>query len=407
MERHISIDAVRGFAVLGILLMNIVSMGLPGYAYVNPMHYGGHTGADLWAWGLAHVLVDGKMRALFTMLFGASMLLIADRAQGQSPGPAAVHYRRIFWLFVIGMIHCWLIWYGDILVTYALAGAIVFGARRWSPRRQIIAGIIVLVLLALYSLAGWFHFSGLQQVAAANGPGAAAARAAPEELAGAPVSAAQEIAGYRGGFLDVFRARAPSAIFFQTFLLPTQAIPEAVGLMLVGMGLFRTGFFSGEWPRRAYRRALWLIPAGIVITLPVTRLLVVSRWDNVTELLGYASAAIAAPLMALGYAAAIVLIVRSGALAAVVARLAAVGRMALTNYLGASILATTFFYGYGLGMFARLSRAELYLVVLAIWALQLALSPLWLRRFRYGPFEWLWRSLVRGGAQPLRGPATA
>lgn len=405
MERQVTIDAVRGFAVLGILLMNIVSMGLPGNAYVNPMHYGGHTGADLWAWLLAHIFVDGKMRALFTMLFGASMLLIADRAEGQEPGPAAVHYRRVFWLFVIGMIHCWLIWYGDILVTYALAGAIVFLARRWPPHRQAIAGIVVLLLLAAYNLSGWWHFSYLQDVAASNAPGAADAREALAELSGASTTAAQEIVGYRGRYVDVLRARAPTATFFQTYLLLTAALPEAIGLMLVGMSLFRTGFFAGDWEEQRYRRLAWLVPLAAGATIPMTLLLQGTRWNAVTELLGYAYNTVAAPSMALGYAAAIILFVRSRALPGMVERLAAVGRMALTNYLGASILATTLFYGYGFGRFAHYSRAELYIVVLAIWTLQLWLSPIWLRHFRFGPFEWLWRSLVRWSPQPMRGAA--
>ncbi|MCA6224246.1 MAG: DUF418 domain-containing protein, partial [Phenylobacterium sp.] len=123
-ERILSIDVVRGMAVLGILLMNIVAMGLPTYAYLNPVYGGGTTGADFWTWAVNNVLADGKMRALFTMLFGASMVLIASRAEaGSGLGPVQTHYRRLFWMFVIGMIHAYFFFLGDILVTYALAGA--------------------------------------------------------------------------------------------------------------------------------------------------------------------------------------------------------------------------------------------------------------------------------------------
>src|SRR3569623_2137070 len=133
-ERHISIDAVRGFAVLGILLMNIVGMGLPAFAYVDPTYAGMHGPADLWTWAVNNVLTDGKMRALFTMLFGASTVLIAERAEGGRPGPMQTHYRRMFWLFVFGMIHAYFLWWGDILVCYAVAGLVIFLFRKLDPK---------------------------------------------------------------------------------------------------------------------------------------------------------------------------------------------------------------------------------------------------------------------------------
>src|SRR5688572_5257187 len=164
-------DAVRGFAVLGILLMNIVGMGLPSYAYVSPAYAGGDSGANLVAWALAYVLVDGKMRALFTLLFGASLLLIADGARGQAPGPAGTHYRRMFWLLLFGLIHAWAIWFGDILVTYAIAGSLAFLLRDQQPRRLIGVGVVILGLLMAWSLMGHFHFA--QMRALAEAPGAA------------------------------------------------------------------------------------------------------------------------------------------------------------------------------------------------------------------------------------------
>ena len=119
--------------MLGILLMNIVGMGLPAFAYIDPTYAGGSTGADLWTWAVNNVLTDGKMRALFTMLFGASAVLIAERAEGSQTGPAVTHYRRMFWLFVFGMVHAYFLWWGDILVTYSLAGLVIFPFRKLSP----------------------------------------------------------------------------------------------------------------------------------------------------------------------------------------------------------------------------------------------------------------------------------
>jgi len=405
-ERHVTLDAVRGFAVLGILLMNIVGMGLPSYAYMNPAYAGGDSGANLAAWAIASVLVDGKMRALFTLMFGASLLLIADAAEGRMPGPAVTHYRRMAWLLVFGMIHAWAIWYGDILVTYALAGSVAFLLRHQPPRRLIGIGLVILGLLIAWGLMGHFHFAQLRAMAEAPGAAPEIVKAWQTEsamLAPPASEAAAEITGYRGGFAEVFAARAKMVIFFQTFLIPTNFMWEALGFMCLGMGLFRMGFFTGAWDIRIYARlGAVLIPVGIVFGTPLAGKLWMVRWDPVTSL---ATDALAIPIhliMGVGYAAAVIAIVKSGALRAAVARLAAAGRMAFSNYLGASLITTTLFYGYGFGLFARFERHELYGVVLAIWALQLAISKPWLDRFNYGPFEWVWRSLVKGKAQPMR-----
>jgi uncharacterized protein len=405
-ERHVTLDAVRGFAVLGILLMNIVGMGLPSYAYISPGHAGGDGGANLVAWALAYVLVDGKMRALFTLMFGASLLLIADAAERRTPGAAATHYRRMVWLLVFGMIHAWAIWYGDILVTYALAGSVAFLLRRQPPRRLIGIGLVILGLLVAWGLMGHFHFAQLRAMAEAPGAAAELVKAWQREsaLLAPPPSAAQaEIAGYRGSVADVFATRARMVIFFQTFLIPTNFMWEALGFMCLGMALFRLGFFTGAWDIRIYARlAAVLIPVGIVFGTPLAGKLWMVRWDAVTTL---ATDALAIPIhlvMAIGYASAVIAVVKSGALKRAVARLAAAGRMAFSNYLGASLITTTLFYGYGFGLFGRFERYELYGVVLAVWALQLAISKPWLERFHYGPFEWAWRSLVKGRPQPMR-----
>src|SRR5262245_8606515 len=151
-DRHISIDAVRGLAVLGILLMNIVGMGMPSFAYINPTHWGGSTGADLWTWAVNNVLTDGKMRGLFTMLFGASTVLIADRAAAANESPARTHYSRMVWLFAFGMAHAYLFFWGDILVCYALAGLVIFPFRKLGARLQIAIGAAILIALLAKNL---------------------------------------------------------------------------------------------------------------------------------------------------------------------------------------------------------------------------------------------------------------
>jgi uncharacterized protein len=397
--RYQSIDAVRGFAVLGILLMNIVGMGMPAFAYIDPTYYGGSHGADLWTWAINNVLTDGKMRGLFTILFGASTVLIAQRAEDGKPGPLETHYRRMFWLFVFGMVHAYLFWWGDILVCYALAGLFIFPVRKLDPKVLIALGATVLVALLAYNAIQDAHIVALHAAAIAPGASAAAIQAwkeasvtvvLPQELK------AQQIAGFGGGFVDALKSRAQMALFLQLMLNPTDYMPEAVGNMLVGMGLFRLGYFTLGWSTRAY---LALIAFGYLVAAPITAWLAYDMWKSgfdpvVLHQLGdYQQAT--RPFIALAHGSVLLLIIRAGALTGLIDRLSAAGRMAFSNYLMTSIITTFVFCGFGFGLYGKLSRFELLYVVVGVWAFMLIWSKPWMARFHYGPFEWMWRSLVR------------
>jgi len=407
-ERHLSIDAVRGMAVLGILLMNIVGMGLPAFAYIDPTYAGGSTGADFWTWAVNNVVTDGKMRALFTMLFGASTVLIAERAEGGGGlSPAAMHYRRMVWLLAFGLIHAFFFWFGDVLVPYAIAGLLIFPFRKLPPRVLLGIGAAVLVALLLKNL---FQAQALEALhAAATAPDAPAStvkawRDASMLLAPPPEAKAAEIAAFKGGFLDALQARAAIVIFlFYLQMLPTDLIPETIGQMFVGMALFRLGFFTLGWSTRAYAAT---IAFGYLICAPVTAWLAsnIARsgfdplvlheqevWQQTTR-----------PFIGLAHAAVLLLIVRAGAAQGVVRRLAAAGRMAFSNYIGTSVITSTLFCGYGFGLYGELSRAQLLWVVVGVWAFILLWSEPWLARFHYGPLEWAWRSLVQWKPQPMR-----
>jgi uncharacterized protein len=404
-DRHVSIDAVRGFAVLGILLMNIVGMGLPSFAYIDPTYAGGAGAADLWTWAVNNVLTDGKMRALFTMLFGASAVLIAERAEGKTPGPLQTHYRRLFWLFVIGMIHAYFLWFGDILVCYAVAGLFIFPFRKLGARTQIGIGVAVLAALLTKNLIEASQLEAMR--AAAGAPGAAAATIKAWQEASLVLSppkslAAQEIAGFGGSFLDALKARAYVASLMQLVLEPTDGLPEAVGQMFLGMGLFRLGFFTLGWSSRAYGA---MIAVGYLLAAPLTAWLTWRIWASGFEPLTLhrleVLQQVSRPIIALAHAAVLLLIIRAGALTGLVERLSAAGRMAFSNYLMTSIITNLLFCGYGFGLYGKLSRFEQLGVVLGVWAFILIWSKPWLARFQYGPFEWLWRSLVRWSPQPF------
>lgn len=414
-DRHLSIDAVRGFAVLGILLMNIVGMGLPAFAYIDPTYAGAHGPADLWTWAVNNVLTDGKMRALFTMLFGASTVLIAERAEGKSPGPMQTHYRRMFWLFVFGMVHAYFLWWGDILVCYSVAGLFIFPFRKLDARAQIGVGVLILVGLLAHNVIQSHQLEALR--AAAQAPGASPAAVAAWQEAAFTIAppkslGAQQIAGFGGGFVAALKARAQMAMLMQIVIEPTDGLVEAIGQMFVGMGLFRLGFFTLGWSNRGYGA---MIAVGYLLAAPAMAWtawmiwqagfepLTLHRWEVWQQ--------IGRPLIALAHASVLLLIVRAGMASGVVSRLAAAGRMAFSNYLMTSIITTVVFCGFGLGLYGKLSRFEQLGVVAGVWVFILAWSAPWLARFHYGPFEWAWRSLVRWKPQPFaKGgakPATA
>ena len=413
-ERHLSIDAVRGMAVLGILLMNIVGMGLPSFAYVDPTYAGGSTGADFWTWAVNNVLTDGKMRALFTMLFGASTVLIAERAEvGSGLSPAAMHYRRMGWLLLFGLVHAFVFWFGDVLVPYALAGLLIFPFRKLSPRAQLAIGVVILVALLTKNVLQAQALEALHAAATAPDAPASAVKAwqqASGLLAPPPEMKAAEYAAFRGGFLDALQARAGVVIFlFYLQLLPTDMIPEAIGQMFVGMALFRLGFFTLGWSRRAY---LATIAFGYLVCVPATAWLAsniaAANFDAVVLHEQEVWQQVTRPFIGLAHAAVLLLIVRAGALPWLVDRLAGAGRMAFSNYIGTSIITSTLFCGYGFGLYGHLSRAELLWVVAGVWAFLLLWSKPWLTHFHYGPLEWAWRSLVQWSPQPMRkGPKPA
>lgn len=406
-RRFTSIDTVRGVAVLGILVMNIIGMAYAGAAYLNPIYSGGADGANIALWAVAYVTIDGKMRALFAMLFGASLLLMSE---GGPPQEATRrHLARMAVLFVFGLFHGSLLWAGDILLPFALVGLAIWPFRNLPPPRLFLLGVIALGLQAAINLS--FGMQALQAQLAASLPNASeAAVAAWEGLRSAtyasPESVARETAMYRGSLGKILAIRHEAVMFTRLFLLPFEFFAESVGLMLVGMGLYRLGWWQAAFPSAHYLRvARILIPLGWALGAILAWRFHASGFSAPAFFFTDAARVLIAPTVALGYAALIIALVKSGRLPGLVSRLAACGRMALSNYILASILGNLIFTGIGLNLYGELSRPQVLGVVLLVWALQLAWSRPWLKRFRYGPFEWLWRSLARGKAQPFRTPA--
>jgi len=396
-----SLDIVRGVAVLGILLLNILSFAMPDAAYFNPRGYGGWHGADLVTWAVSFVLFDGKMRGLFSFLFGASTLLVLERAEATGQSAAEVHYRRMAWLLVFGLAHLFLVWHGDILAHYALVGMIAFAMRDMPIARLIVLGVML-------SLAGAVLFAtiplGIIQLQATN-PNAKELQDF-ASMFGVPSAAdiARELALHRGGYLPLLLDRLQN----DSGALTGQLIffgPETLAYMLFGMAALRSGMLRGTWARGRYLR--WLAVCW-GIALPCYTLLAWWQWTSGFDIRVVATmmplTALIRPPMIAGWICLILLLARPGGW--LTARLVAAGRMAFTNYLATSLICTTIFYGYGLGWYGHLSRWQLYPVVFTIWAAILTWSSLWLTRYRFGPLEWLWRSLARWAPQPLKKTAS-
>ncbi|MDQ3077857.1 MAG: DUF418 domain-containing protein [Pseudomonadota bacterium] len=407
--RIATLDIVRGVAVMGILAMNIVAFAMPPAAYMNPLAYGMETSADFVSWLASFILFDGKMRGLFSFLFGASILLVIQRAQAKDEPAKSVHFRRMAWLLVFGLIHYYLIWYGDILTGYALIGMLAWLFRDKQPRGLIKWGIALLVLQLLLMAAMAMGYFAASAAAAAPGADAEVARqwAGMEASFGIPSAQAlsETMALYRGSYGGIVTHQLDEGAFIPVFMTLLFGA-ETLAYMLLGMAALKSGFLKGQWSDARYRKTALI---GFGIGIPVYALLawvLVRDGFNVPMIVAVVWAATVPfrPAMIVATAAFIILLTRGGG--ALVERIAAAGRAAFTNYLGTSIIMTTVFYGYGLGLFGQLSRAELWLVVAAMWAVMLIWSKPWLDRFAYGPFEWAWRSLSRGKFQPMRKQVT-
>ena len=409
-QRILTLDIVRGVAVMGILAMNIVAFAMPPQAYINPLAYGTESAADLASWAFSFVLVDGKMRGLFSFLFGASMLLVIQLAEKSGDSPRRVTFARQLWLLLFGMIHFYLIWFGDILIGYALIGMLAWFFRRLEPRALVRWGIaLVLVqLLVMSSMAAFAHMLAGAIAAGTASPEMLIQWAELSRDIAVPSAERlrEELALYLGPWSGIVEYQLTEEVgtpLFFTVLFGW----ETLAYMLFGMAALKSGFLTGGWDDARYRRTALTALAVAIPTYVVLAALLFADDFSVPGLFTFSFAATVPfrPLMVAAYAALIILATRRGGW--LVDRIAATGRAAFSNYLGTSISMTALFYGWGLGWFGSLSRIELWPVVAAMWLLMLAWSKPWLDRFAYGPLEWLWRSLARWQLQPFRKRPTA
>lgn len=330
--------------------------------------------------------------ALFSMLFGAGIILVRESRQTKGVPTFGHHYMRNFWLLIFGIIHAYLIWYGDILVTYALAAFVLYWLRNLRAFWLFTIGALVVSVPLLLNLSLLFAPPEILQDLASD-------------FTYSPEQIAAEIAAYRGGWAEELAFRMQATLEMQTAALPAFLLWRAGGLMLIGMGLFKVGILAGNRSSRYYANLTIL---GLCIGLPLVTLSVIKLTENGYDPMygqlgmGMAFNYIGSIAMALAYVGIIMRLVQSNWLLGLQRRLAAVGRTAFTNYIMQSLICTFIFYGVGLGLFGSVERWGQLLVVLAVWTAQLIVAPLWLARFRFGPLEWVWRSLTYMSPQTMR-----
>jgi uncharacterized protein len=379
-----SLDVLRGVGVLGMLAIHIQLFAFPSLARWNPTAYGHFSGLNWWAWLLVAILADGKFITIFAMLLGVSIVMMASE-RGDPAIPAwRAHMRRMSVLLVIGLLHAYFVWYGDMLVPLALSGTVAFFARRLSPPKLLVLGVLSFATASVLSLA-------LTWSTARSDPAALAAWRA--EWTPTPASVALEVAEYRGGWSEQMAHRVPAALETQTVDFVTRLLWQMTGLMLMGMALFKLGVLSAIRSRAFYLR-LGILGFGLgtlLISLGLWRS-AVTGWDLldfvlISQQLHYWGNL----FVALGWTALVMLLCQRGW---PMSAMANVGRMALTNYLLQSVICTTIFYGHGFGLFGYVDRVGQLAIVVGIWTFQLIASTVWLRYFAVGPVEWLTRWLV-------------
>lgn len=417
-----SLDSLRGLAVLGILLMNIIGFGLP-MAYEDPTVYGGRTGADFGAWLTTSLLFEGTMRGLFTLLFGAGVILFTSRVEVTRPVDAAdLHVRRMLWLILFGFVNSHLLlWRGDILYEYGITGLVLYAFRRTAPQKLV---VIAFLLFAALTARGAVDYHSLKTLQATAAIAEAAKRDGREltphqteaidewreelsHMKPSPQDLQEEIDAIRGGFIPAFDVVTRDVFDWRTSFFYQYGFFEDLATMMLGMALFMTGGLQGRWSRRQYA-AMMLggYGVGIVVNALEAWSVVRSDFDPVVNTFSWlVSYELGRVPTTLGHVALFMLVWKSGWCASAMQRLAAVGRMAFTNYLMQSVIGLLLFTGVGFGLFGQLARHELYYVVAAIWLLQLLWSPWWLARHHYGPFEWLWRALTYRQRPPWRRAA--
>ncbi len=419
-DRIGSLDILRGVAVFGILLMNISAFGLVWQAYGNPNAAGGADGVNLLLFQIMNVGFEGTMRGIFSMLFGAGIYLMTERMENAGAGltTAEIHFRRMTWLMIFGFIH-WslLLWTGEILFAYSMCGFVLFAFRKIAPTRQFLLGIAALLVAAFILNQDYHETSELAQQATIAEAQLADGQAIDDEQQMAldkwnemraettptEESTALFEGWHEGSYWEAVTGMWEFNVEFQWKHAPFWLLFDMMPFMLIGMALLKwdvltagrsVGFYAG------------MVVAGYGIGIPLGLyeygLLTAGDFGPLAGAEAGRTYQFSRLAMVAGHLGLLLCVIKLGLLRWLQRGLAAAGQMALTNYIGQTLICTLLFYDFGFGFYGEFQRYQLYLVVLTIAAVEMAFSVVWLRTYRFGPLEWIWRSLTYWKPQPMK-----
>ena len=407
-ERIKALDVMRGIVLLGILLMNINGFGLTN-AYDNPTVAGGAEGLNLYTWMTTTLLFEGTMRGLFSLLFGVGMFILLKRSEDRGAGVTGpdIYFRRLLWLLFFGLVHGYLLlWKGEILYDYALMGLLVYSFRNMAPRKlMLIAGFLVSVGTFWNFIDHRSNIKLVENVAIAERQKDAGLLLTPEQTEASfkwqEIQKKKSTAfvnenneKMRSGYFTVVKHLAPINMTTDTTWFYKYNLWDILSMMLLGIALFKLNILSAK---RSYHLYGFMVAAGYIAGLSINYYEMQTIMNGNFSFLAFSKAEVTYYLgrlaISIGHIGAIMILVKLPVLMWMKRRLAAVGQMALTNYIMHSIICMIVFTGVGFGLFGKLQRYELLYVVFSIWVFQLIVSPIWLKYFEFGPLEWLWRRL--------------
>ena len=379
-----SLDLIRGFAVLGILIMNITSFSQIDMAYMNPTIGAGLEGYNQYFHGFNYIFADTRFMSIFSMLFGAGVVLFTQRIEAKGKRVAALHYKRMFWLLIFGLIHAYFIWAGDVLVAYAICGSLVFFFRKKSIRTLFIMVVILFLIPISFNFMTYYGMpkDALESTFAFFYPST-------EQIA-------LQTKIMQGSYMEQIPLRIESALGLQTLVFMIEIFWRTSAMMLLGMILYRKGILSADKSTAYYKKMIWwgFVP-GLILSIIGLHQVYASEWSGAYVMnIGANYKFVSGLFMALGYIGLVILIYKKGIFKKLQNRLQAVGRMAFTNYIGMSVICTLIFNGHGLGLFGTFDRLQQFLIVIGVWVIMLIVSPLVLKKYQFGPLESLWRKLT-------------
>ena len=422
-ERIKLIDSIRGIALLGILLMNSMAQSQAHMFYDRMDPRQSMTGLNFFAWGAEMLVFEGTMRGLFSILFGAGTLLLLTRLIRKNNGlePVDIYYRRLLWLLVFGLINAFIfLWPGDILYPYALCGLLLFPFRNLSPKK------LLWIAFAFLIIGTYRENSDLYQnkKIISKGQVAEVLEAKKQKLTDQQT---EDLAKYKGfkdrtsqqgvikaavkdektlqsrNYLTIFNYYKPINMTIESSVLYEDYWYDILLFLFIGMALYKSGFLLGKNSTSVYAAVAFIgITVGLLINYIYAKQQYQLKFDQFqfTQKWKFSYYEIRRVFQTTGYLSLLILLYKAIPFRKILNVFAPVGQMAFTNYLSQSIITSIVFYGFA--VYGTLQRYEVYYVVGAIWLFQIVSSHIWLRYFRFGPFEWVWRSLTYLKKQPMK-----